>query len=107
MPTVMESVTRLEACRDTIVVKVVEEKVSKGGIALPENVGKHPEKGILGEVVARGAGRFVGERVVPLCVNPGDRLYFSKMRAFEFEHDGTKYWSLSEDGILAIVVNDD
>lgn len=79
-----------------------EEKVSKGGIVLPETAEK--EKPIKGKVVAVGPGkRNEKGETQPMAVKVGDVVLFKKYGPDEIEIDGKKYLVGDEDDILAIV----
>src|SRR3989344_3765045 len=79
-----------------------EEKVTKGGIVIPDTAEK--EKPIKGEVLAVGPGKLneKGERV-PMSVKVGDTVLFKKYGPDEIEIDGKKYLVGDEDDILAIL----
>lgn len=81
---------------------VEEEKITKSGILLPENVEK--EKPIKGKIVAVGAGKMneKGERI-PMSVKVDDIVLFKKYGPDEIEIDGKKYLVGNEDDILAVI----
>lgn len=81
---------------------MVEDKLTKSGIVLPETAEK--EKPIKGRVVAVGSGKFNdrGERM-PMSVKVGDTVLFKKYGPDEVEIDGKKYLVGDEDDILAII----
>lgn len=81
---------------------VEEEKITKSGILLPENVEK--EKPIKGKIIAVGSGKMneKSERI-PMSVKVGDIVLFKKYGPDEIEIDGKKYLVGDEDDILAIL----
>ena len=81
---------------------VEEEKITKSGILLPENVEK--EKPIKGKIIAVGAGKMneKGERI-PMSVKVGDIVLFKKYGPDEIEIESKKYLVGNEDDILAIL----
>ena len=81
---------------------VEEEKITKSGILLPENVEK--EKPIKGKIIAVGAGKMneKGERI-PMSVKVGDIVLFKKYGPDEIEIESKKYLVGNEDDILAII----
>ncbi|MFS8524262.1 MAG: co-chaperone GroES [Limnochordales bacterium] len=90
---------------DRVVVKAVEqEERTKGGIVLPDTAKEKPQEG---EVLAVGTGRLLdsGERV-PLEVQVGDRVVFSKYGGTEIKLEGEEYIILRESDILAVVKGD-
>jgi chaperonin GroES len=79
-----------------------EEKVTKGGIVLPETAEK--EKPIKGKVLSVGPGkRNEKGEVIPMSVKIGDMVLFKKYGPDEIEIEGKKYLVGDEDDILAII----
>jgi chaperonin GroES len=79
-----------------------EEKMSKGGIVLPDNAEK--EKPIKGKVLAVGPGKMKDNgSVQAMSVKVGDTVLFKKYGPDEIEMDGKKYLVGDEDDILAII----
>src|SRR5690606_7810844 len=100
-----ESFMKLVPLGDRVVVKAVEqEERTKGGIVLPDTAKEKPQEG---EVLAVGTGRLLdsGERV-PLEVQVGDRVVFSKYGGTEIKLEGEEYIILRESDILAVVKGD-
>src|SRR5216683_5974704 len=62
---------------DRIVVKRIEQKETlQGGLYIPDSAKEKPQEG---EVVAVGKGKRLEDgKVVPLDVQPGDRILFGK-----------------------------
>jgi chaperonin GroES len=52
-----------------------------------------------GRVVAVGEGRIIGGQIVPIPLNPGDTVLFSKYGAEEIKLDGKDYLLLRYDEI--------
>ena len=79
-----------------------EEKVTKGGIVLPDTADK--EKPMQGKVVAIGPGKKneKGE-LQPMSVKIGDTVLFKKYGPDEIEFEGKKYLVGDEDDILAVL----
>ena len=87
---------------DRIVIKrMEEEKVSAGGIVIPDSA---TEKPIKGEVVAVGPGKALdnGSHRAP-SVKVGDKVLFGKYSGTEVKLDGTEYLIAKEDDIFAIL----
>jgi chaperonin GroES len=79
-----------------------EEKVSKGGIVLPDTAEK--EKPVKGKVLATGPGKRNDKgEISAMSVKVGDTVLFKKYGPDEFELDGKKYLVGDEDDILAII----
>lgn len=59
-----------------------------------------------GEVVAIGDGRWVGGRVQPLSVLPGNTILFARYAGTEIKIDGVDHVILDDDEILGLVGED-
>ena len=92
----------IKPLEDRIVVKSVEaEQTTASGLVIPDTAKEKPQEG---EVLAVGPGRIddKGNRV-PLDVQVGDRVIYSKYGGTEIKHGGEEYLILSARDILAIV----
>ncbi len=79
-----------------------EEKVTKGGIVLPETAER--EKPIKGKVLAVGPGKRNDKgEMQPMGVKVGDVVLFKKYGPDEIEIEGKKYLVGDEDDILAVI----
>lgn len=95
---------KLKPLADRVVIKPLsEEKMTKGGIYLPETASK--EKPFEGTVVAVGPGRNTdkGERIA-LNLKVDDKVIYSKYAGSEIKVEGDEYIIISEKDILATVV---
>lgn len=87
---------------DRIVVKRMEqERMSAGGIVIPDNA---TEKPIRGEVVAVGNGKLTdaGE-LRPLDVKVGDQVLFGKYSGTEVKLNEQELVVMREDDIMAVI----
>jgi chaperonin GroES len=87
---------------DRIIVKrMEEERVSAGGIVIPDSA---TEKPIKGEVLAVGKGKQLdnGELRV-LDVKKGDKVLFGKYSGTEVKVDGQELLVMKEDDVMAIL----
>ena len=87
---------------DRIVVKSLEaEQTTASGLVIPDTAKEKPQEG---EVLAVGPGRIddKGNRV-PLDVQVGDRVIYSKYGGTEIKHGGEEFLILSARDVLAIV----
>jgi chaperonin GroES len=92
----------LKPLGDRVIIEIVEEEeVTVSGIVLPDTAKEKPQRG---RVLAVGAGRWDedGERRIPLDVNEGDEVIYSKYGGTEIKVDGTEYLILRESDILAV-----
>ena len=87
---------------DRVVIKrMEEEKVSAGGIVIPDSA---TEKPIRGEVVAVGEGKaFDNGSVRAPKVQVGDKVLFGKYSGTEVKLDGTDLLVVKEDDIFAVL----
>ncbi len=87
---------------DRVVIKrMEEEKMSAGGIVIPDSA---TEKPIRGEVVAVGAGKALDNGSVRAPqVKVGDKVLFGKYSGTEVKLDGTDLLVVKEDDIFAIL----
>ena len=84
---------------ERVVVKPLDkEEVRASGIILPDTVKEKPQEG---EVVAVGPGRLSddGNRV-PMDVEVGDTVVYSKYSGTEYKEGEVEYLVLREDDIL-------
>ena len=92
----------IKPLEDRLVIKAVEaEQTTASGLVIPDTAKEKPQEG---EVVAVGPGRIddSGNRV-PLDVNVGDKVIFSKYGGTEVKHAGQDYLILSARDILAVI----
>lgn len=87
---------------DRVVVQPsTREEVSASGIIIPDTAkAEKPERGT---VVAVGPGKFDDGIQVPMTVNVGDTVLFSKYGYDEVKVDGIEYLILPESSVLAII----
>ncbi len=84
-----------------VVIRVEEEKKTKGGILIPDTAKEKPQEG---KVIAVGPGKVneKGERL-PMDVKKGNRVLFGKFAGNEIKIDGVEHLIMREDDILGIV----
>ena len=87
---------------DRVMIRRVDpEGRSTGGIIIPDTA---QEKPMEGEIVAVGPGaRDVKGKVVPLDVEPGDRILFGKWSGTEIKLDGEDLLIMSESDIMGVL----
>lgn len=92
----------LKPLGDRIVVKPQDEEESRtaSGLVIPDTAKEKPQ---LGEVLAVGPGEFKDGERVPVDVNVGDVVFYSKYGGTELKHDGEDYLILSSRDVLAIL----
>ena len=87
---------------DRVLAKRVEkEEEVRGGIIIPD-VAK--EKPMIAEIIAVGTGHLQEDgKILPLDVEPGQKVLIGKYAGTEVKIDGEEYLILREDEILGIV----
>ena len=94
--------SNIKPLHDRVVIKrMEEEKLSAGGIVIPDSA---TEKPIKGEVVAVGTGKVLdnGQLRAPQ-VKVGDKVLFGKYSGTEVKLDGTELLVVKEDDLFAIL----
>jgi chaperonin GroES len=88
---------------DRVVVKRIEaEEKTAGGIIIPDTAKEKPQQG---EVVAVGpGGRDEAGKLIPIDVQPGDRVLFGKWSGTEVKIDGVEYLIMKESDIMGVLV---
>ncbi|MFT4286737.1 co-chaperone GroES [Nocardioides sp.] len=92
----------IKPLEDRIVIKQVEaEQTTASGLVIPDTAKEKPQEG---EVLAVGPGRVDdnGNRV-PLDVNVGDKVIYSKYGGTEVKYGGEDYLILSARDVLAVI----
>ena len=92
----------LRPLEDRVVVQANEaEQTTASGLVIPDTAKEKPQEGT---VVAVGPGRFSdeGERI-PLDINAGDTVVYSKYGGTEIKLGGEEYLILSARDVLAVV----
>ena len=92
---------KLKPLGDRLIVKAVEEEeTTASGIVLPDTAKEKPQRG---EVIAVGDGRYDedGEKRIPLDVQAGDKVLYSKYGGTEIKVEGEDLLVLRESDVLA------
>jgi chaperonin GroES len=92
----------LRPLHDRVIIKRLEEdKVSAGGIVIPDSAAEKP---IRGEVIAAGNGKILEDgKVRPIAVKKGDKVLFGKYSGTEVKVDGQELLVMREEDILAVI----
>ena len=95
------TMSKIRPLADRVVVKVLKQEQTSGGIFLPDTAQEKPQ---MGEVIAVGPGKMDddGDRL-PMDVKAGDRVIFAKYSGTEVKLDGAEYLLLAEKDILGII----
>ena len=92
----------IKPLEDRIVVKPLDaEQTTASGLVIPDTAKEKPQEG---EVLSIGPGRIDdnGNRV-PLDVNVGDKVIYSKYGGTEVKYSGEEYLILSARDVLAVI----
>jgi len=95
---------KLRPLHDRVIVKrMEEERMSSGGIVIPDSA---TEKPIRGKVLAVGNGKNLdnGQKQA-LDVKVGDSILFGKYSGTEVKVDGEELLVMREEDILAVIQN--
>ncbi len=91
----------IKPLEDRIVIQASEpETTTASGIVIPDTAKEKPQEG---KVLAVGPGRFERGQRVPLDVNVGDVVIYSKYGGTEVTYNGEEYLILSARDVLAVV----
>ncbi len=93
----------IKPLEDRIVVQALDaEQTTASGLVIPDTAKEKPQEG---EVLAIGPGRVDdnGQRV-PLDVQVGDKVIYSKYGGTEVKYGGEEFLILSARDVLAVVV---
>ena len=93
---------KIRPLHDRVIVKrLEEERVSAGGIVIPDTAAEKP---IQGKVVAVGTGKILeGGDVRPLDVKVGDKILFGKYSGTEVKVDGEELVVMREEDVMAVI----
>ena len=93
---------KIRPLHDRVIVKrLEEERVSAGGIVIPDSAAEKP---IQGKVVAVGKGKILEDgNVRPLDVKVGDKILFGKYSGTEVKVDGEDLLVMREEDVMAVI----
>jgi chaperonin GroES len=93
--------TKIRPLGDRVVVKVVKEEKTAGGLVLPDTAQEKPQTG---EVLAVGPGKVLdngSRQTVDVAI--GDKILFAKYSGTEVKLEGETYLLIAEKDILGVV----
>src|SRR3982751_6359350 len=93
---------KIRPLHDRVIIKrLEEERVSAGGIVIPDSA---TEKPIRGKVVAVGKGKILENgNVRALDIKAGDNVLFGKYSGTEVKVDGEELLMMKEDDVFAVI----
>ncbi len=93
----------IKPLEDRILVQTLDaEQTTASGLVIPDTAKEKPQEG---KVLAVGPGRFDedGDKRIPLDIEVGDVVVYSKYGGTEVKYNGEEYLILSARDVLAIV----
>ena len=93
---------KLQPLGDRVVVKAKDEgdQMTPSGLVIPDTAKEKPQ---LGEVLAVGPGEFKDGERIPMDVDAGDIVVYSKFGGTEVKYEGEEYLILSSRDLLAVL----
>ena len=93
---------KIRPLHDRVIVKrLEEERVSAGGIVIPDSAAEKP---VQGKVVAVGKGKILEDGSVrALDVKVGDKILFGKYSGSEIKLNGEEHLIMREEDILGVI----
>ncbi|MCS7046466.1 MAG: co-chaperone GroES [Gemmataceae bacterium] len=93
---------KIRPLHDRVIVKrLEEERLSAGGIVIPDTAAEKP---IQGKVVAVGKGKILEDGSVrALDVKVGDKVLFGKYSGTEVKVDGEELLVMREEDVMAVI----
>ena len=93
---------KIRPLHDRVIVKrLEEERMSAGGIVIPDSAAEKP---VQGKVIAVGKGKILEDGSVrALDVKVGDKILFGKYSGTEVKVDGEELLVMREEDLLAVI----
>ena len=93
---------KIRPLHDRVIVKrLEEERVSAGGIVIPDTAAEKP---VQGKIMAAGKGKTLEDGSVrALDVKVGDKILFGKYSGTEVKVDGDDLLVMREEDVMAII----
>ena len=93
---------KIRPLHDRVIVKrLEEERMSAGGIVIPDSAAEKP---VQGKIVAVGKGKILEDGSVrALDVKVGDKILFGKYSGTEVKVDGDDLVVMREEDVMAVI----
>ena len=93
---------KIRPLHDRVIIKrMEEERVSAGGIVIPDSA---TEKPVRGRVIGAGNGQILENGSVrPIAVKAGDKVLFGKYSGTEVKVDGEELLVMREEDIMGVI----
>jgi len=84
-----------------LVRRMNEDEKTPGGLIIPDTA---KEKPLRGEVIAIGKGKVNDDgTIIPISVNVGDKILFSKYAGMEFDLNGEELMMMTEADVFGVI----
>src|SRR5580692_11924601 len=84
-----------------VVTRIDAEAKTAGGIIIPDTAKEKPSQG---KIIAVGpGGRDESGKLIPIDLQPGDRVLFGKWSGTEVKIDGVEYLIMKEGDIMGVI----
>ena len=92
----------LQGIKDKVIVEILnDEKVTEGGIIVPDTAKERP---VWGEVIAVGPGRISDDgKTIPMSIKVGDKVLYGKYSGTEVNIEGEELLIMRESDVFAII----
>ena len=87
---------------DRVIVERIEDRITAGGIVIPETVSEKPQRGI---VRAVGPGKIINNNLQKMTVSVGDEVLFGKYSSTDVQIDGKNLLVINEEDIIGQIIN--
>jgi chaperonin GroES len=92
---------KLSPLGDKVIIERIAERMTNGGIVIPETSGEKPQRG---KVCAIGPGKKNDNGTVyTMSLKVGDEVLFGKYAGTEFKIDGKDLLVISETEVIAVI----
>jgi len=97
--------TTMKPLGDRVLVRMeTAEEMTAGGILLPTAAQTKPQGG---EVISVGEGRTIGDKKIPVDIQVGAKIVYSKFAGSEVQFNGKTHLLLKEDDMVGMLTTDD
>ena len=86
---------------DRVLVRIDKaEERNEMGLIIPDTARDKEQEGT---VVAVGPGRYANDKLIPMTLKEGDKVFFGKQQGVEIKHQGEKYYLFNASNIWAVI----
>ena len=86
---------------DRVLVRIDKaEERNEMGLIIPDTARDKEQEGT---IVAVGPGRYANDKLIPMTLKEGDKVFFGKQQGVEIKHQGEKYYLFNASSIWAVI----